>query len=87
MKKNKILFTSLFRFTLVITILFSFGCEPNKESRTTNNSNYAKGMIASEYTIAFYNVENLFDTENDPHTSDDEFTPSGDKKWTEKKIS
>lgn len=33
-------------------------------------------------TIAFYNVENLFDTINDPITKDDEFTPEGKNKWT-----
>jgi len=30
----------------------------------------------------FYNLENLFDTLNDPHTRDDEFTPTGKKHWT-----
>jgi endonuclease/exonuclease/phosphatase family metal-dependent hydrolase len=35
--------------------------------------------------IAFYNVENLFDTENDPKIRDDEFTPEGEKRWTEDK--
>jgi len=32
--------------------------------------------------IAFYNVENLFDTINDPLTKDDDFTPKGKKVWT-----
>lgn len=32
--------------------------------------------------IVFYNVENLFDTTNDPLTADDEFTPQGTKHWT-----
>lgn len=34
-------------------------------------------------TIAFYNVENLFDTENDPLTFDDDRTPEGKDHWTE----
>ena len=34
------------------------------------------------FTILSYNVENLFDTINDPNTKDDEFTPQGKKKWT-----
>jgi endonuclease/exonuclease/phosphatase family metal-dependent hydrolase len=34
------------------------------------------------YTIAFYNLENLFDTIDDPDTDDDDFTPDGVKKWT-----
>jgi hypothetical protein len=41
-------------------------------------------------TIAFYNVENLFDTENDTLVYDDDRTPEGKDKWTmrryEKKI-
>ena len=37
------------------------------------------------FTIVFYNVENLFDTENDPDTEDDEFTPEGNKKWNSEK--
>lgn len=32
--------------------------------------------------IAFYNVENLFDTLNDSLKRDDEFTPEGSKNWT-----
>lgn len=31
--------------------------------------------------IAFYNVENLFDTINDPNTNDEEFLPTSDRKW------
>ena len=33
-------------------------------------------------TIAFYNVENLFDTINDPVTFDDDRTPGGKDNWT-----
>jgi len=36
-------------------------------------------------TIAFYNVENLFDTVNDTLIFDDERTSEGDYKWTEKR--
>ena len=43
------------------------------------------------YTIAFYNLENLFDTLNDAHTLDDDFTEDAPKNWNEtrfrKKIS
>ena len=37
-------------------------------------------------SILFYNVENLFDTKNNPQTNDDEFTPNGDRHWTNKKL-
>ncbi|MGB0896987.1 MAG: endonuclease [Flavobacteriaceae bacterium] len=36
-------------------------------------------------TIAFYNLENLFDTKDDPHTLDRDFLPWGKKFWTKKK--
>ncbi|MDR0738030.1 MAG: endonuclease [Prevotellaceae bacterium] len=32
--------------------------------------------------VVFYNVENLFDPEDDPHTQDNDFTPSGKNAWT-----
>ncbi len=37
------------------------------------------------YTIAFYNIENLFDLENDPRTNDDDFLPTSHKRWTPKR--
>ena len=43
-------------------------------------SNYAQNDQSIK--IAFYNVENLFDTINDPQTKDDEFTPTSKKQWT-----
>ena len=36
--------------------------------------------------LLWWNVENLFDTRNDPATDDDEFTPGGKLQWTEKKL-
>ena len=35
------------------------------------------------YTVAFWNLENLFDIYDDPETHDDEFTPDGVKQWNE----
>lgn len=40
----------------------------------------------SQYRLMFYNLENLFDIENDPATNDDEFTPGGSRRWTNKKL-
>ena len=38
--------------------------------------------------VGFYNLENLFDTINDPHINDGEFTPEGANQWnTEKYMS
>lgn len=43
--------------------------------------NDANAQSANKIRLAFYNVENLFDTINDPLTNDDEFTPGGTKGW------
>ena len=37
--------------------------------------------------IAFYNVENLFDTIDSPDTNDTEYTAQGSKKWDGEKYS
>ena len=37
------------------------------------------------YTIAFYNIENLFDIDNDPLTHDDDFLPTSVNRWTPKR--
>ncbi len=57
-------------YSLVLSILYltvSFG--QNSKTYKVN-------------TIAFYNLENLFDTENDPITFDDDRTPNGKDHWT-----
>ncbi len=46
-----------------------------KVHRTVQNTE------ASELTIAFYNIENLFDTINEPNKEDDYFTPVGPTQW------
>ncbi|MFN2429593.1 MAG: hypothetical protein ABR574_06235, partial [Cryomorphaceae bacterium] len=43
-----------------------------------------KGKTA---VLAFYNVENLFDTINDPSINDDEFTPDSEKGWNTERYS
>src|SRR5690606_12647118 len=42
-----------------------------------SNSNYI--------SVAFYNIENLFDTTDDPHILDDDFTSDGALQWTEER--
>lgn len=36
---------------------------------------------AAVYSVAFYNLENLFDTINNPDTNDEEFLPGGTYRW------
>lgn len=37
-------------------------------------------------TVAFYNVENLFDAFDDPATDDEDFTPAGKLEWTDERV-
>ena len=41
---------------------------------------------AQTFTAAWWNVENLFDTRDDPRTNDDDFTPDGEYRWTYRKL-
>ncbi len=66
--------TSVYRFCFVILLLFSF----------TNFSQAQKTQYKIA-TIAFYNLENLFDTIDQPNVKDEEFTPQGSKQWNTKK--
>lgn len=66
--------------TAVVTLLVS--CISPKETAQGLNSNQTN---ITNYTIGFYNVENLFDTENDPSINDDEFTENGEKEWNQER--
>ncbi|MFI3332553.1 MAG: endonuclease/exonuclease/phosphatase family protein [Rikenellaceae bacterium] len=44
---------------------------------------FAVALFAQKpHTMVFYNVENFFDTINDPDINDEEFTPEGKNRWT-----
>ncbi len=68
--KKKFLFLVLF-----YTVFFT-GCAQQKQPVSAQNNKY----IAR--TIAFYNLENLFDTIDDPRTFDEDFLPTGRNAWT-----
>ena len=53
-------------------------CAQSQKS-TINSGNHT-------FTTAFYNVENLFDTKDDPKINDDEFTPKGKVPWTDERL-
>ena len=40
-----------------------------------------QGFAQQSYKVVFYNLENFFDTVDDPHVQDDAFTPAGSRKW------
>ncbi len=75
---------------LISTILFT-SCgngekrnnNTNKSVNDTENAVYPHQLLQSfeDRPFFFYNVENLFDTINDPNTNDDDFLPESEKKW------
>ena len=48
-------------------------------------TNGARSQDSAEYRVAFYNVENLFNPQDDSLKNDDAFTPKGLYHWTYKK--
>ena len=68
--------TNRFKFALtlsIVLVLFQLSI------KAQDQRSYKVGCIA------FYNVENLFDTINDPEKNDEEYLPSGDIRWNSKK--
>ncbi|MBI1223511.1 MAG: endonuclease/exonuclease/phosphatase family protein [Bacteroidetes bacterium] len=47
----------------------------------TQPENVQSAAKYRDMELMFYNVENLFDTLNNPHTNDDEFLPGSEKQW------
>lgn len=45
-----------------------------------------KNVLRREYTVVSYNVENLFDTVDDPKIPDEEFLPESGKMWDDEKF-
>ena len=81
-KKNKrpyIHITLLFSFLSLLLasphILLNPNSTPSQDIKTQNSA-------VQEFRVMFYNVENLFDTYDDPKTLDDEFLPNGSMHWT-----
>lgn len=46
---------------------------------------FAQQTSAPQAIVGFYNLENLFDTVDDPNTIDEEFLPNGTNKWTDER--
>lgn len=64
------------RFFLFFAALLLLGSQRQPVQAQTGKKQY---QVAG---IAFYNVENLFDTLNDPYVNDEDFTPGGANNYT-----
>ncbi|MFN0202974.1 MAG: endonuclease/exonuclease/phosphatase family protein [Bacteroidia bacterium] len=55
----------------------------NTTTTTAEPESITAQTVKGKFTVGFYNVENLFDTEDDPKVDDADFTPNGKYRWTE----
>jgi len=67
---------SLLFIIALLPVLTAFAQPANKNSKPAKQP----------FIAMFYNVENLYDTVNDPKINDDEFTPSGKVPWTKARL-
>ncbi len=63
---------------LLLLVIWVFGLSVNIVS-AQNRQAYKVGLVG------FYNLENLFDTINDPNINDEEFLPQGANQWNTEK--
>jgi len=83
MQKYKMANKGLPNYKILCLLIFSgafWSCDKQKQEGLTDN------VVEDTIKIAFYNVENLFDTEDDlTNAGDDEFTSDGKLNWTNEK--
>ena len=88
-------FKNLFKFLIIVAAAFLLyeliGANatifPDNNEQPQNNKSQQKKRNNNEnkyqdFRVMFYNVENLFDTYDDPKINDNEFLPDGPRRWT-----
>lgn len=65
--------------TLFATLVLLVNAQDSKKRKPI-------GEAFQPLELMFYNVENLFDTKDDPKTDDKEFLPTGEYKWDDEKL-
>jgi hypothetical protein len=67
----------MFFFSLIVALTFGFGCKTHAASKKGTQPKVNVQLSC----VAFYNIENLFDTIDNENVNDIEFTPNGPIKW------
>lgn len=67
---------------LYLALCLLTACEMSNEQNEDMTTKNGELKSSDDQIVAFYNVENLFDLENDHTTNDDAFTPFGYQAWT-----
>lgn len=60
-------------------LLLLWGCKSSNQQQAANGPELPTGFTT---WVAFYNVENLFDVDDDPGKDDSQFLPGGEYGWT-----
>ena len=72
--------------TLLLAVVMMLSSVVTVHPTPLSSRRGAGGEASEAFTAAWWNVENLFDTRNDPNTNDDEYTPEGDRHWTRRRL-
>ena len=68
---------------LILLLCVAFCCGFVTAQKNNKNGKSTQKESFSVSCVAFYNLENLFDTMDDPNNSgDDEYLPDGPNRWT-----
>lgn len=67
--------------TIILVAIMSLGLSAAPKAKT--EAAPVAPRATKNYVVGFYNLENLFDTYNDPAKNDEEYLPEGANKWTE----
>lgn len=78
------------QLSIICLLIIAMSCDNSVKSiipEDPNNMTIKNELLAiDEHPVMFYNVENLFDTKDDPTTTgDDEFTPEGENYWDDER--
>lgn len=69
---------------MVVLAVVLFGCHHRKAATTDAPTPVDATKGGKTFSVMFYNVENLFDTEDDPNNpGDDDWLPTGQNEWTQ----
>lgn len=73
------------RYLLILSFLLLLACKSSGDTQAVTMNSRGMEPEAKEFVVAYYNVENLFDTEDNPNKIDEDFTPGGKYEWDQKK--
>ena len=85
MGRNKKKRRSFFQFVGLLCFLWLlYGYSQTRQQNVSGSRTpvTTQKSDVQEFRVMFYNVENLFDTYDDPHTNDNDFLPRGAMRWT-----